>query len=50
VGASANVVVLGIAGRAGHKITFWEFTKYGLIVTIISVALAVPYLWLRFFA
>ncbi|HEX5200471.1 ArsB/NhaD family transporter [Paractinoplanes rhizophilus] len=50
VGASANVVVLGIADRAGHKITFWEFTKYGLIVTVVSVALAVPYLWLRFFA
>ncbi|MEV6493309.1 ArsB/NhaD family transporter [Actinoplanes sp. NPDC051633] len=49
VGASANVVVLGIAERAGHKITFWGFTKYGLIVTVISVALAVPYLWLRFF-
>ncbi|AGL16282.1 SLC13 family permease [Actinoplanes sp. N902-109] len=49
VGASANVVVLGIAERAGHKITFWEFTKYGLIVTVISVALAVPYLYLRFF-
>ncbi|WP_435205115.1 SLC13 family permease [Micromonospora sp. bgisy143] len=49
VGASANVVVLGIAERAGHKITFWGFTKYGLIVTVISVAIAVPYLWLRFF-
>jgi Na+/H+ antiporter NhaD/arsenite permease-like protein len=49
VGASANVVVLGIAERAGHKITFWGFTKYGLIVTVISVAVAVPYLWLRFF-
>lgn len=49
VGASANVVVLGIAERAGHKITFWEFTRYGLIVTVISVALAVPYLYLRFF-
>ncbi|WP_240670700.1 ArsB/NhaD family transporter [Actinoplanes solisilvae] len=49
VGASANVVVLGIAERAGHKITFWEFTRYGLIVTVISVALAVPYLYWRFF-
>ncbi|MBM7494217.1 Na+/H+ antiporter NhaD/arsenite permease-like protein [Micromonospora luteifusca] len=49
VGASANVVVLGIADRAGHKITFWGFTKYGLIVTVISVAISVPYLWLRFF-
>ncbi|GAA3346322.1 ArsB/NhaD family transporter [Amorphoplanes nipponensis] len=50
VGASANVVVLGIAERAGHRISFWGFTKYGLIVTVISVALAVPYLWVRFFA
>ncbi|GIF13395.1 SLC13 family permease [Actinoplanes teichomyceticus] len=50
VGASANVVVLGIADRAGHRITFWQFTRYGLIVTVITVALAVPYLWLRFFA
>ena len=50
VGASANVVVLGIAERAGHRITFWGFTKYGLIVTAISITLAVPYLWLRFFA
>jgi Na+/H+ antiporter NhaD/arsenite permease-like protein len=50
VGASANVVVLGIAERAGHRISFWGFTKYGLIVTAISITLAVPYLWLRFFA
>jgi Na+/H+ antiporter NhaD/arsenite permease-like protein len=50
VGASANVVVLGLAERAGHRISFWEFTRYGLLVTVIAVALAVPYLWLRFFA
>jgi Na+/H+ antiporter NhaD/arsenite permease-like protein len=49
VGASANVVVLGIAERSGHRITFWGFTKYGLLVMLISVAVAVPYLWLRFF-
>ena len=50
IGASANVVVLGLADRAGHRITFWQFTKYGLVVTVLTVALAVPYLWLRFFA
>lgn len=49
IGASANVVVLGIAERAGKKISFWEFTKYGLIVTVITVAICVPYLYLRFF-
>jgi Na+/H+ antiporter NhaD/arsenite permease-like protein len=49
IGASANVVVLGIAERAGKKITFWEFTKYGLIVTAVTIALATPYIWLRYF-
>ena len=49
VGASANVVVLGIAKRNGHPITFWTFTKYGLIVTAVTIALCVPYLWLRYF-
>ena len=50
IGASANVVVLGIAERAGQKISFWEFTKYGLVVTLVTIALATPYLWLRYFA
>jgi Na+/H+ antiporter NhaD/arsenite permease-like protein len=49
VGASANVVVLGIAARAGTPISFWEFTKKGAIVTVITIAVAAPYLWLRYF-
>ncbi len=36
IGASANVVALGIAAREGHPIGFWEFTKYGLVVTVVS--------------
>ena len=38
IGASANVVMLGLAERAGHRIGFWEFTKYGLVVTVVTVA------------
>lgn len=49
VGASANVVVLGIAKRAGTPISFWEFTRKGIVVTAITIALAAPYLWLRYF-
>ena len=49
VGASANVVVIGLAERAGRPISFWQFTKYGLVVTVVSVAVATPYLWLRYF-
>jgi Na+/H+ antiporter NhaD/arsenite permease-like protein len=49
VGASANVVILGLAERAGRRITFWEFTKYGLVVAFVTVAVSMPYLWLRYF-
>ncbi len=49
IGASANVVVLGIAARAGWPITFWEFTRKGIVVTTITIAVAAPYLWLRYF-
>ncbi|MBT8228402.1 MAG: ArsB/NhaD family transporter [Dactylosporangium sp.] len=49
VGASANVVILGLAERAGTRISFWEFTKYGLVVATVTIILAAPYLWLRYF-
>jgi Na+/H+ antiporter NhaD/arsenite permease-like protein len=49
VGASANVVILGLAERDGRRISFWEFTKYGLIVAVVTIALCTPYLWLRYF-
>ena len=50
VGASANVVILGIAARNGHKISFWHFTKYGLIVTFVTITITWVYFWLRYFA
>ena len=49
VGASANVVTLGIAERHGHPISFWEFTRHGLVVAVVTIAVAMPYLWLRYF-
>ena len=48
IGASANVVVLGIAARNGHPISFWTFTKYGLVVTAVTIACCVPYIWFRY--
>ncbi|MEU6266924.1 sodium:proton antiporter [Saccharopolyspora shandongensis] len=50
IGASANVVAIGWAARNGHPIGFWEFTKYGLVVTAVTIALAALYVWLRYFA
>jgi Na+/H+ antiporter NhaD/arsenite permease-like protein len=50
VGASANVVALGIAERNGFPISFWRFTRYGLVVTVVTVVMAWPYLYLRYYA
>ena len=47
--ASANVVVTGIAAREGHPISFGTFTRYGIVVTTVTVLIAWPYLWLRYF-
>jgi hypothetical protein len=49
VAASANVVATGIAGRTGHPISFWQFTRYGIVVTVLSTTLAWVYVWFRYF-
>ncbi len=49
IGASANVVMLGIARRADHPISFWEFTRKGALITVVSIVLSAVYLWLRYF-
>jgi Na+/H+ antiporter NhaD/arsenite permease-like protein len=50
VAAGANVVVLGIAAKAGEPISFWAFTKYGVVVTAATLAVAWLYVYLRYFA
>jgi Na+/H+ antiporter NhaD/arsenite permease-like protein len=49
VGSSANIVMLGIAVRSGNSISFWEFTRKGIVITAISTVLCAIYLWLRYF-
>ncbi len=48
VGASANVVVSGIAERYGSPISFKDFIKYGMPVMIATVATSTIYLILRY--
>ncbi len=48
VGASANVVVANMAGRAGHPISFVAFLRYGLLVTFVSLAMSTVYLYARY--
>jgi Na+/H+ antiporter NhaD/arsenite permease-like protein len=48
IGASANLVTAGIAERAGYRITYLEFLKVGLPVTILTVASGVIWLFIHF--
>ena len=50
VGASANVVVANLAGRAGHPITFRHFLRYGVPVTVVSLAISTGYVYVRYLA
>lgn len=50
VGASANVVVAGLGGRAGHPITFATFVRYGVVVAVISLVMSTGYLYVRYLA
>ncbi|SIR58260.1 SLC13 family permease [Micromonospora avicenniae] len=49
VAASANIVVLGLAARAGQPISFWQFTRYGIVTTVLTTLIAWGYVWLRYF-
>ena len=48
IGASANVVVIGIAEREGIGITFIDFLKVGMLVLFVTVAVGFGILWLKF--
>lgn len=50
VGASANVVAVGIAERRDEPIGFWGFTRVGAPFALLSLALSSVYIWLRYFA
>jgi Na+/H+ antiporter NhaD/arsenite permease-like protein len=49
IGASANVVGAGICGKAGHPISFKEFTKYGALFTVINLVICTVYVLIRYF-
>jgi len=48
IGASANVVIADFAGRAGYRISFWQFFKLGFPVMLGSIVLSSLYLWILF--
>ncbi len=49
IGASANVIVVGMAEKMGRPISFKRFMLYGMPLMIESVIIATLYVWLRYY-
>ncbi len=49
IGASANIIAVGIANKNGFHISFKEFTKIGIFFTAISLSISTIYIILRYF-
>ncbi|MBO5443579.1 MAG: ArsB/NhaD family transporter [Alphaproteobacteria bacterium] len=49
IGASANVIVAGMAQREGHPIHFMKFLIWSIPVMLISVGIATVYLYVQYF-
>ncbi|MFU2210749.1 SLC13 family permease [Solidesulfovibrio sp. C21] len=49
IGASANVIVVGLSEKAGHKISFVRFLKYGAPVTVATIFLSMIYIYVRYY-
>jgi Na+/H+ antiporter NhaD/arsenite permease-like protein len=49
IGASANVIVVGMAEKAGKPISFMKFMVYGMPLMIESVIICTLYVWLRYY-
>ena len=48
IGAAANVIVSETAASQGHKISFMRFMKYGVLITMISLAISTAYLAIKY--
>ena len=49
IGASANVILITLAEREGHRITFRQFLIHGVPVTLATLVVATLYVWVRYF-
>ena len=48
IGASANVVVSGMAAAQGYPITFRGYLKYGVPATLLTMVISTIDIWLRY--
>ncbi|MDD4099850.1 MAG: ArsB/NhaD family transporter [Candidatus Cloacimonetes bacterium] len=49
IGASANIVAVGIANRNGYHISFKEYTKIGGIFALLAIVISTAYILMRYF-
>lgn len=45
IGASANIVAVGLLKKYGHPVEFWDFMKIGLFLTVVTVTISAVCLW-----
>ena len=45
VGAAANIVSVSILRKNGYKVSFWEFVRVGLPVTLVATAAGAAFIW-----
>lgn len=49
VGASANVITIGLAEKAGYPISFKKFIIYAIPITVETIIISTVYIWLRYY-
>lgn len=48
IGASANLIVAGMAAKEGHPITFMKYLMVGFPIMILTVIISSVYIYLRY--
>lgn len=49
IGASANVIVAGMASRNGHPISFLGFMKWSIPIMLTTIVIATAFLYIQYF-
>jgi len=49
IGASANVIVVGMSEKLGKRISFGKFMLYGMPMMVMTVIISTVYVWLRYY-
>ena len=45
IGASANIVAVGICAAQGHRVSFMQFLRIGLPITVVQLSVGALYVW-----